>query len=237
MLESSRFRYRNLPHWDVPGASYFVTSCLEGSIPAQGLLDIERLEQILQARKPPANMPTADWQALQWKTLFRRVDHWLDCEPAARFLEDPALAKIVSDTLLHFAGERYEVFGFVVMPSHFHWVFRPLEAWVSSLEGTRSPRERIMKSIKSYSATTCNRHRGTHGTFWQEEAYDHWVRDVDELERIVRYIELNPVTAGLVSRAEDWLFSSARLRIERGVELGMPIGRGLQSGSDRSGGD
>ena len=37
-----RIRWRHLPHWDVAGATYFVTSCLEGSIPAEGLLDIDR---------------------------------------------------------------------------------------------------------------------------------------------------------------------------------------------------
>jgi hypothetical protein len=36
------FRRRHLPHWDVPGAAYFVTGCLEGSIPAQGVLDIQQ---------------------------------------------------------------------------------------------------------------------------------------------------------------------------------------------------
>jgi len=28
------FRRRHLPHWDYPGATYFITACLDGSIPA-----------------------------------------------------------------------------------------------------------------------------------------------------------------------------------------------------------
>jgi type I restriction enzyme R subunit len=35
-----QFRRRRLPHLDQPGALYFVTTCLEGSIPASGLKDI-----------------------------------------------------------------------------------------------------------------------------------------------------------------------------------------------------
>jgi hypothetical protein len=35
-----KFRRRRLPHWDLSGATYFITACLAGSIPAQGLLDI-----------------------------------------------------------------------------------------------------------------------------------------------------------------------------------------------------
>lgn len=45
--------------------------------------------------------------------------------------------------------------------------------------------------------------------FWQDESYDHWVRSGEEFERIVRYIEANPVRAGLLERVEDWRWSSA----------------------------
>ena len=46
--------------------------------------------------------------------------------------------------------------------------------------------------------------------FWQDESYDHWVRTEVELEKIVRYIERNPVAAGLAAAVEDWPWSSAR---------------------------
>jgi hypothetical protein len=48
--------------------------------------------------------------------------------------------------------------------------------------------------------------------FWEDESFDHWVRDEAELVRIRTYIERNPVTAGLVERAEDWPWSSAAKR-------------------------
>jgi hypothetical protein len=51
--------------------------------------------------------------------------------------------------------------------------------------------------------------RSTGLPFWQDESYDHWVRGPEELAKIVRYIEENPVVAGLVSRGEDWRWSSA----------------------------
>jgi putative DNA methylase len=49
----------------------------------------------------------------------------------------------------------------------------------------------------------------TGSPFWQDESYDHWVRGPEELAKIVRYIEENPVAAGLVSRGENWRWSSA----------------------------
>jgi len=45
--------------------------------------------------------------------------------------------------------------------------------------------------------------------FWQDESYDHLVRHEREFEKIRRYIEENPVRAGLVSEASEYRWSSA----------------------------
>jgi hypothetical protein len=47
---------------------------------------------------------------------------------------------------------------------------------------------------------------------WQDESYDHWARDEEEMIRIIHYIENNPVKAGLCLKPSDWHWSSARLR-------------------------
>jgi signal recognition particle GTPase len=70
-------------------------------------------------------------------------------------------------------------------------------------------RERIMHSIKRHSARECNRLLGRTGRFWQAESYDRLVRNDDERQRIARYIEWNPVKAGLCDEPERWRFSSA----------------------------
>jgi putative transposase len=100
-------------------------------------------------------------------------------------------------------GERqlrlYNLLAWVVMINHFHILIYP-EAALS----------RITKAIKNYSARWANQLLMRTGQpFWQDESYDHWVRGPEELERIARYIERNPVAAGLVERPEDWRWSSA----------------------------
>jgi REP element-mobilizing transposase RayT len=45
--------------------------------------------------------------------------------------------------------------------------------------------------------------------FWQDESYDRAVRNEAEFQRIVRYIEWNPVKAGLVTTPEAFPWSSA----------------------------
>lgn len=209
----------------MPGTIYFVTSCLHDSIPARGQLDIRNYQDQLRQRKIPPGKSREEHELECWKLKFARIDNWLDQEPAARHLSDPRLAKQVFDSLLHFAGVRYDVFALVVMPSHFHWVFRPCDEWVKSLSGRRSPREHVMHSIKGYSAARCNSLLGKVGRFWQDESYDHWVRDADELERIIYYVENNPVKAGLISTPTEWANSSARVRADRQLEFGAKIPR------------
>jgi type I restriction enzyme R subunit len=147
------FRRRRLPHWDVPGATYFVTTCLAGSIPAQGLLEIEQHRRSLDRQKKPADLSEEDFAVRKWKQLFVVYERWLDEHPASRHLADSRLAEIVVNSIRHFAGERYELWSYVVMPSHIHWVFRPLDEWVKRAvpDGSkRSPRESILTSVNSY---------------------------------------------------------------------------------------
>ena len=66
-----------------------------------------------------------------------------------------------------------------------------------------------MQSLKGYSGRKANGILGRAGTFWQEESFDHWVRDEPEYDRIVEYIDMNPVNAGLCSVPEQWEWSSA----------------------------
>jgi REP-associated tyrosine transposase len=228
MDEISILRRRNLPHWDVPGATYFVTTCLEGSIPATGRLDIARYRAELERRDRPPDVTEEEWETRLWKLSFARLDGWLDSRPAVRWLERPELADKVRNALLYFAGERYDVIAYVIMPSHMHWVFRPRAEWVATRPADppyRSPRECIMHSVKRYSGNECNLALDRRGTFWQSESYDHWVRDADELERIIRYVEENPVKAGLVKKPEDWRWSSASHRVKVGTRFGLPLPR------------
>ena len=228
MRDSESFRRRRLPRWDVPDAAYFVTTCLAGSIPAEGWLDLEQYRRVLERRPRRDGTDEEEWRRTRDKLAFARLDLWLDNQPAVRHLADPALAEIVVDSMLHFAGDRYDLLAFVVMSSHIHWVFQPLSAWVDSLPEApheRKPRQRIQQGLNGFTARRCNEARGARGTFWQRESYDHWIRDVDELARIINYVEGNPVKAGLVTSADEWRYSSAYYRTLTAQVFGEPLRR------------
>ena len=60
-----------------------------------------------------------------------------------------------------------------------------------------------MQSHKSFTAKKSNTILQLTGQFWEAESYDHIVRE-GEFDKIVNYILLNPVKAGLVKQWEDW---------------------------------
>ena len=53
-------RRRRLPHLDVDGATYFVTACLSGSIPAAGLKALNEYRIELDARERPGEFTESD---------------------------------------------------------------------------------------------------------------------------------------------------------------------------------
>ena len=220
------FRRRRLPHWDVDGATYFITACLADSIPARGLSALRIYRHRLDRQPRPPELSEDDWEHRKHKLVFAKLDEIIDQEPASRYLENQALATIVRDALYHFAGQRYWLLTYVIMPSHFHWVFRPTPDYcdlVAQEADGQTPREKIMHSIKSYTANRCNRVLGRKGEFWQDESYDHCVRNDDELLRIIEYVENNPVKARLITVPDDWAFSSAHDRARLWVPWGEPL--------------
>ncbi len=114
------------------------------------------------------------------------------------YLRQPEVGDMVRDAIRWRDGPQYKLHAYVVMPNHVHLLFTPM-ADVSKL----------MQSLKRFTAFEGNRMLGISGPFWQHESYDHLVRREVESRRITRYIEENPVKAGLVATPAEFPWSSA----------------------------
>ena len=140
---------------------------------------------------------------------FVELDRLLDAVPAGpRWLERPDIAPIVVGALLKGQRElRYELGAWVLMPNHLHAALRPLDD--HDLAST-------VGGIKGSSAREANRLLNRSGSpFWAKDYFDRRIRDGDHEGRVRRYIENNPVKAGLCSGVEDWHWSSAgKTRLE-----------------------
>jgi putative DNA methylase len=66
-----------------------------------------------------------------------------------------------------------------------------------------------MQGFKGFTAREANRMLGRAGTFWQDESFDHWIREEADYARTVAYIDMNPVVAGLCATPAEWPWSSA----------------------------
>lgn len=205
-----QFYRRKLPHRHSPGATLFVTFRLAGSIP-KSVLERWLAEKALQDRQPMKSESKVEFQR-RWFSEFEDILHKAQTGPT--WLSDPTVAKIVADSLKYRDDRDYRLHAYSIMSNHGHTLFTPMlnersliEIKGSSplrFESTDPPLPAIMKSLKGYTARQANLHLKRTGQFWEEESYDHEVRDGAEFGRIVRYILNNPVKAGLVRHWSEW---------------------------------
>lgn len=153
MLAISR---RNLPHWQQPGATYFITFRISGSLPAEVR---ERFEEMRRLNPPEA---------------FTWMDRFLDAGTGPCPFAKPANAALMAETLRHFDGERYNLGAFSVMPNHVHSLVQPHAPFTLT---------KVVHAWKSFSAHVLQRSHAMEGRVWQEESFDRIVRNEDELNR------------------------------------------------------
>lgn len=96
-----------------------------------------------------------------------------------------------------------EVWAWCLMPNHVHLIVTP-----STADGLRAS---IAETHRRYTRRI-NLREGWQGHLWQERFHS-FPLDESHLLAAVRYVELNPVKAGLVKRPQDWRWSSARTHL------------------------
>ena len=151
---SMTYYERNLPHWQPDGSPIFITWCLHACFPE---------------RRRITESKTASQR-------FAEIDAKLDRQTSGPlWLADNRIATSVHESL-RFAEQDLNLFklrAWVIMPNHVHLLTIP-----------NADLNRITRAVKNYSARQANATLNRTGqAFWQNESYDHWVRDRNELER------------------------------------------------------
>ena len=197
-----------LPHCDHPGLLQSITYRLADSLPRDVLARMEDELRLVDPRR-------VDTQ----RRL--KVEAWLDAGHGGCVLRNARAAACVVDNWRHFAGERYDLIAWVVMPNHVHVLIRVYEGIMLG---------KIVQSWKSYTGRRIKDWMGTPSTnsalvddqgseksragarrsqVWQREYWDRFIRNERHFNTVVEYIHQNPVKAGLVDQAEQWEWSSA----------------------------
>ena len=204
------FYHRRLPHYQVIGATFFVTFRLHGSIPKVELdrlrLRYEDLKSAVSNRNPPDLKEQLD---VLNRKYFGAYDRLLDqIKTGPHYLKDETIARVVKDQLHRFDGEWYDLVCYCIMSNHVHVILKtdlqiPEDIHPVDWRGYEfTPLNKILGRIKGASAYECNRLLGRTGhKFWQPESWDRIPRSPEQLQRMISYVLNNPVKAGIVT---DW---------------------------------
>ena len=174
-----------LPHFDAPGTRQMITYRLDDSMPVSRRHEWEPLLAIENERE---------------KRI--KIEQYLDAGHGECHLRQPIVAGLVQENLLHFDGSRYRLLAWVVMPNHVH----------ALIEMLVTPLMDVLHGWKSFTGKAANLLLQREARFWQPEYFDRFIRDEEHFGKAVRYIENNPVKAGLAKSPEEWPFGSARYR-------------------------
>ena len=119
-------------------------------------------------------------------------------------LKSDRMAGLFVEVLFHYRGQaKYLLHEFIVIPDHFHLLITPEESL-----------ERAMQLIKGGFSYRARKELNFTGDIWQPSYYDRRVRDLEEYVSFREYIRRNPVKKGLALLPEEYVYSSAAMRVE-----------------------
>ncbi len=196
--ETLHFWRGDLPHWQVENGRYFVTIHLHGAVPKVAHQRIRELsDQFRHSEDEGSEDREKDHLKLSRK-IFSEMECWLDRTPAVSHFRQKKLCEMVVEAIVH--RERlhiWEMFSFAIMPSHIHLFFELNDKLSLKCELEEFKRWTGHQAARMDRNLSSNR-------FWQTEWFDHWSRSEEEDEKIIRYIQNNPLKAGLTDRVGQY---------------------------------
>jgi REP element-mobilizing transposase RayT len=110
------------------------------------------------------------------------------------YLSEDEIA-IVNNNIEEGNGKFYRLIAVQVMSNHVHLIVQPLEG-VAVLS--------IVRGIKGATARKINLRRGTSGSIWSDKYFDRVIRNADDFEKTLQYLEQNSVKAGVVENSWNY---------------------------------
>lgn len=124
------------------------------------------------------------------------------------FFYDSSLARILKVSIAKAQKKLFfSLYAWAILHHHFHLLLKPRENINLS---------KTMHRIKGTAAYQINRFRNCRGTVWQDRFQAKLIYDERQLGTVINYINFNAVRHGLVTRPEDWPFSSYQLYRNKG---------------------
>ena len=215
MAQETVFYRRNLPHIHPQNGIFFITFRLAGSLPDHIMQQLKNEREIqiktLEQKLSPKELATKTYKID--KRNFAKFDEWLDnSSEGPQWLLNQDIAQIVANKIHQFDGRRFRLIAYCIMSNHVHLLIDMTDFdnhMASNVRGKTKdyPLADILRLLKGSTARQCNFKLEQSGAFWHSESYDHYVRDEEELAKIVEYVLNNPVKARLVEDWQEWRFN------------------------------
>jgi len=226
-FKNSHLWYKHfLPHYKAENKYQMITYRLADSLPQKVLKSLTYLGS-------PQSSAGKDPELQKRKT----IESTLDRGYGSCLLSIPDIAQKVIDTWKFYDKDKYELIAYVVMPNHVHVLIKTLNSWelgkivwawksyvtnyvlnnesyksklrislessINYTEFANIPEERLehIKNVKTSGEFKIR--------FWNREYWDRFIRDENHFLKAIEYIHMNPVKAGLASKADQWKWSSA----------------------------
>lgn len=142
--------------------------------------DYRRMLQILEYFSIAASLPKFSYFLQQSKVVKTSLESYLDqCFPKPK--------------------RRAEIIAYCVMPTHFHILLTPC---------THNGVSEMLHDVQNSYSHYFNIKHKRKGPLWVGPFKNVLVESDEQLRHLTRYLHLNPVTAHLTDKAENWQFSS-----------------------------
>jgi len=130
-------------------------------------------------------------------TYFVTTDTW----QRRGLFRNTAIASLVEDAIFHYRDQgNYLVHRHVIMPDHLHIMLTP---------GSSTTLEKSIQLIKGGSSREIGKRPGMRFPVWHAGFTEHQIRDQRDFDSHVKYIDENPVKAGLAEKPEGYPHGSA----------------------------
>lgn len=136
---------------------------------------------------------------------------------------NPLICDILISNIKHYLHKyKFSILGYVIMPTHFHWIIevdnkfgnvseimrdiKKFTAWQIFDELENKNEVKLLELFKDAASGIKDQER----KLWMKRFDDEVIRDQKMFWTKLNYIHKNPVKSGLVLKAEDYKYSSAR---------------------------
>lgn len=119
----------------------------------------------------------------------------------SRLNKFPAIVRsqMYNDIISNREDKIIQIIAYILMPTHIHFILKQLaDNGISS----------FMANISNSYARYFNISHKRNGHLWQDKFKNIRVSTDEQLLHLTRYIHLNPASANLVKKSQDWIYSS-----------------------------